>query len=104
MDLAIFSPLRECVAMLGVMLSESEASAFPKGYEKADSSALPQNDVLTQSLMGEDEAEGDQQITPHPRIWSGPSSNLLRTRLCRNAINNLDIMLSESEASAFPTG
>jgi hypothetical protein len=37
----------------------------------------PQNDILTQSLMGEDEGEGDQQITPHPRIWSGASSNLL---------------------------
>jgi hypothetical protein len=67
------------------MLSESEASAFPTGYEKADSSAefiLSQTkgliyDILTQSLMGEDEGEGDQQITPHPRIWSGASSNLL---------------------------
>ena len=62
---------------LGVMLSESEASAFPKGYEKADSSAVPQNDVLTHSLMGEDEGEGDQQITPHPQILSGARSNLL---------------------------
>jgi hypothetical protein len=25
-------------------------------------------------------------------------------RLCRNATNHLDVMLSESEASAFPTG
>ena len=31
------------------MLSESEASAFPTAYEKADSSATPQNDILTQS-------------------------------------------------------
>jgi hypothetical protein len=36
------------------MLSESEASAFPTGYEKADSSAVPQNHILTQSLEGED--------------------------------------------------
>jgi hypothetical protein len=35
---------------LDVMLSESEASAFPTGYEKADSSAVHQNDILTQSL------------------------------------------------------
>ena len=35
-----------------VMLSESEASAFPTAHEKADSSAAPQNDILTQSLKG----------------------------------------------------
>jgi hypothetical protein len=61
------------------MLSESEASAFPKGYEKADSSAVPQNDVLTHSLIGEDE-EGDQQITPHPQIWSGHALTFSRSR------------------------
>jgi hypothetical protein len=35
------------------MLSESEASAFPTAYEKADSSAAPQNDILTQSQSEE---------------------------------------------------
>ena len=54
---------RNVTNQLGVMLSESEASAFPMGYEKADASAVPQNDVRTQSLMGKDEGEGDQQIT-----------------------------------------
>jgi hypothetical protein len=33
-----------------MLMSESEASAFPTAYEKADSSAMPQNDILTQSL------------------------------------------------------
>ena len=37
------------------MLSESEAPAFLTAYEKADSSAAPQNDILTQSLKGKDE-------------------------------------------------
>jgi hypothetical protein len=36
------------------MLSESEASAFPTAYEKADSSAAPQNDILTRSQRVED--------------------------------------------------
>ena len=39
---------------LDVMLREREASAFQAGSEKADSSAVPQNDILTQSLEGED--------------------------------------------------
>jgi hypothetical protein len=43
---------RNAANQLNVMLSESEASAFPKAYEKADSSATPQNDILTQSLSG----------------------------------------------------
>jgi hypothetical protein len=44
---------------LDVMLSESEASAFPTGYEKADSSTVPQNDIMTQSLEGrENRLEG----------------------------------------------
>ena len=34
---------------LDVMLSEGEASAFPGACKKADSSAAPQNDILTQS-------------------------------------------------------
>ena len=40
------------------MLSESEASAFSTDYEKADSPAVPQNDLLTQSLTGEGQDEG----------------------------------------------
>ena len=37
---------------LDVMLSQSEASAFPAAYEKADSSAAPQNDILKQFQRG----------------------------------------------------
>ena len=32
---------------VGVMRSESEASAFPAGYGKTDSSPAAQNDILT---------------------------------------------------------
>ena len=41
---------------LDVMLSESEASAFQTVNEKADSSAVPQNDILPQSPKGESSA------------------------------------------------
>jgi hypothetical protein len=34
------------------MLSESEASAFPTAYEKADSSAVPQNDISDTVFRG----------------------------------------------------
>jgi hypothetical protein len=44
---------------LDVILSESEASAFPTGYEKADSSAVPKNDILTQSRGPEDRTKGE---------------------------------------------
>jgi hypothetical protein len=43
---------------LDVMLSQSEASAFPMGYEKADSSAAPQNDISTQARPGGEDAGG----------------------------------------------
>jgi hypothetical protein len=36
---------------------------------------------------------GETAFTPSPDL-----------RLCHNASNHLDVMLSESEASAFPTG
>ena len=39
---------RNAINRLDIMLSESEASAFPTAYEKADSSAAPQNDILPQ--------------------------------------------------------
>jgi hypothetical protein len=46
----------------------SEESAFPTGYEKADSSAVPQNDILTHSLSGEREQGrgSDRRTLPHP--------------------------------------
>jgi hypothetical protein len=50
---------------LDVMLSESEASAFPTGYEKADSSAVPQNDFPRQSPTGEDKGERAKIGPPH---------------------------------------
>ena len=41
-----------------VMLSECEASAFAGPVRKADSSAPPRNDILTQSLAGEERDGG----------------------------------------------
>ena len=51
---------RNATNHLDVMLSESEASALPTGYEKADSSAVPQNDILTESLKAE--GTGGQRV------------------------------------------
>jgi predicted branched-subunit amino acid permease len=53
----VSSPASDRVAMVeehpDVMLSESEASAFSVTRRKADSSAPPQNDILTQPRSGE---------------------------------------------------
>jgi hypothetical protein len=69
---------RDCVAISknqrGVMLSEAKHLAFPAYLESRDSSAMPQNDITTQSPKGEGLISSEALVYPRFEFNSQPGN------------------------------